>query len=97
VHFAAAAEGHTITSIPGMLPAGAQPFAGSMNGDLTVKFVKPGIYGVRCLPHYAWGMIALIEVGDGAGNEQTAKAVQQSGLAKAKFAALFSQLDAKGK
>jgi hypothetical protein len=46
-----------------------------MNRDLMVRFVKMGIDGVRCRPHPAIGMLALIGVGDGAGNEQAAKAV----------------------
>ncbi|HEY8128674.1 MAG TPA: plastocyanin/azurin family copper-binding protein, partial [Hyphomicrobium sp.] len=31
--------------------------------DVAVTFEKPGIYGVKCLPHYGMGMVALVQVG----------------------------------
>ena len=46
-----------------MLPADATPFVGKVNQDVTVTFDKPGVYGVKCLPHYGMGMVALIVVG----------------------------------
>ena len=46
-----------------MLPADATPFVGKNGEDVAVTFDKPGIYGVKCLPHYGMGMVALVVVG----------------------------------
>ena len=50
-------------SIKGMLPAEATPFVGKNGEDVAVTFDKPGVYGVKCLPHYGMGMVAMIVVG----------------------------------
>jgi len=55
---------HNAQSIPEIWPEGAAPFVGEVNKEVVFKAEKPGIYGVKCLPHYAMGMIALIQVGD---------------------------------
>jgi len=28
-----------------------------------VAFTEPGLYGIKCLPHYAMGMVMLVQVG----------------------------------
>jgi pseudoazurin len=93
VHFVAADKGHNIESIPGMMPEGVTPSTGKMNEDLTVKFDKPGVYGMRCMPHYGLGMVSLIVVGNPV-NEDAAKAIVLPGKAKERMAKLFAQLDA---
>jgi len=93
VRFVATDKGHDAATIPGMLPDGATAFQGKMSQDIAVTFDKAGVYGVRCVPHYGMGMVALIVVGDPA-NEDAAKAVPQPGKAKQVFGALFQQLDA---
>jgi pseudoazurin len=92
VRFVATDKGHNVESMPGMLPDGVPPFTGTMNEDVSVTFDKPGVYGVRCKPHYTMGMVALIVVGDPV-NEDPAKAMPQTGLAKKNFATLFAKLD----
>ena len=94
VKFVAADKGHNAESIKGMLPADAVPFAGKNNEDVTVTFDKPGAYGVKCMPHYGMGMVALIVVGT-PGNLTEARAVPQIGKAKQVFAALFEKLPTK--
>ena len=91
VHFVAADKGHSVESIPGMLPNGAAPFSGRISEDLTVKFEKPGIYGYRCVPHYMMGMVGLVVVGDPV-NEASARSVAQPRDAKARFDQLFASL-----
>jgi pseudoazurin len=91
VHFIATDKNHDVASIAGMIPDGAQPFAGKMSEDLTITFTTPGVYGVKCTPHYGLGMVALVVVGDPV-NLDAAKAVQQTGKAKKVFADLFSQV-----
>ena len=91
VKFVASDKSHNAESIKNMLPEGAAPFAGKMNEDIAVTFDKPGVYGVKCMPHYAMGMVALVVVGK-PDNLDSAKAVPQSGKAKQVFAALFERL-----
>jgi len=91
VKFVASDKSHNAESIKNMLPEGAAPFAGKTNEDVAVTFDKPGVYGVKCMPHYAMGMVALVVVGK-PDNLDQAKAVPQTGKAKQVFAALFERL-----
>jgi pseudoazurin len=91
VNFVATDKGHDALSIDGMIPDGATPFEGKINEDLTVIFTVPGVYGYKCKPHYAMGMIGLVVVGDPV-NLDAVKAVKQTGLAKKRFATLFEGL-----
>nr|WP_084293114.1 pseudoazurin [Bradyrhizobium sp. WSM3983] len=93
VKFVAADKGHNAASIKGMLPDGAVPFVGKNGEDISVKFDQAGVYGVKCLPHYAMGMVAMIVVGTPTNIEQ-AKAVPQVGKAKQIFATLFERVEA---
>jgi pseudoazurin len=93
VKFVSTDKGHNAESIKGMLPEGAAPFAGKNNEDIAVKFEQEGVYGIKCLPHYGMGMVAMIVVGN-PGNVDQAKAVPQAGKAKQVFATLFGKLEA---
>ncbi|QMV71439.1 pseudoazurin [Comamonas piscis] len=64
IKFLASSNGHDAVSIPGMAPAGAKPFKGKINEEIEVSFDATGLYGVQCLPHYAMGMVMLVQVGD---------------------------------
>jgi pseudoazurin len=90
IRFVPVDKGHNVESIQGMIPDGVQPFKGKFGEELTVKLDKEGVYGVKCLPHYGMGMVALIEVGKPV-NLEAAEAVKQTGKAKAVFAQLFGQ------
>ncbi len=91
VHFRATDKSHNVLSIEGMIPAGAAPFAGKMNEDVTVTFDQPGAYGIECKPHYGMGMVGLIVVGDPV-NLVEAKAVPHKGKAKKRFEQLFESV-----
>ncbi|MEH2614434.1 pseudoazurin [Bradyrhizobium sp. AZCC 1693] len=93
VKFLSTDKGHNAESIKGMLPEGAAPFVGKNNEDIAVKFEQEGVYGIKCLPHYGMGMVALIAVGK-PGNVDQAKAIPQVGKAKQVFAKLFDQFEA---
>ena len=70
VKFLAVHNGHNAASIPGMAPEGVPSFTGKINEEIEVAFEQPGLYGVRCMPHYTMGMVMLIRVGDGPGPQQ---------------------------
>lgn len=86
-------KSHNAESIKGMIPDEATAFKGKLNEQITVTLEKEGVYGVKCLPHYAMGMVALIVVGKPVNLEQ-AKAVKQTGKAKKVFEELLAQVPA---
>lgn len=90
VKFVATDKTHMAESIKGMMPADATPFVGKMNQDAAVTFDKPGVYGIKCMPHYGMGMVALVVVGTPA-NVDEAKAVAHPGKARPAFAGLFEK------
>ena len=91
VTFVPTDKGHDAASIAGMMPDGAAPFAGKINQEITVVFDVPGAYGIKCVPHYGMGMVALFVVGE-PDNVAAAAAVKHPGKAKQVFAALFDEL-----
>jgi pseudoazurin len=95
VHFVAKDKGHNAQSIPGMLPDGATAVNGQISQDVTVTFSVPGIYGIRCVPHYGLGMVALVVVGDPPyANLDAAKAVNLPALGKKRLDPLWAQIGA---
>lgn len=93
ISFLSVDKGHNVETIKGMIPEGAESFKSKMSADFTVTLTAEGIYGVKCMPHYAMGMVALIRVGKG-DNLEAAQAVKQSGKAKEVFTGLFKQVQA---
>jgi pseudoazurin len=93
IHFVPTDKGHNVETIKGMIPEGAAEFKSKLGQELSVQLTAPGVYGVKCLPHYGMGMVALIQVGE-PGNLEAAKAVKQPGKAKKVFEELFAQLAA---
>jgi pseudoazurin len=93
VKFVATDKGHNAETIKGMLPADATPFLGKNGEDVAVTFEKPGVYGVKCLPHYGMGMVAMVVVGTPT-NVDEAKSIPQVGKAKQVMAGLFDKLAA---
>lgn len=67
VSFVAADRGHNAEIIDGMIPDGAEGFLGRINEEVTVTFDVEGLYGIRCTPHFAMGMVMTIAVGEGVG------------------------------
>lgn len=61
--FVAQDKGHDAQSIAGLAPGGATAFTGAISQDVKVKFTKPGLYGYECTPHFAMGMVGLVQVG----------------------------------
>ncbi len=63
VRFLPTNPSHNAETMSNMLPAGVTPVKGAMNKEMTLKVTKPGIYGIKCMPHYSMGMVALVQVG----------------------------------
>lgn len=84
-------KGHNVESIEGMLPEATEPFKSKMGEDFSLTVTTEGLYGIKCTPHYAMGMVGLIQVGAAANLDQ-AMAVPQKGKAKTRFEPLFAQV-----
>ena len=91
ITFVSPDKGHNVEAIAGMLPDGVEPFKSKMSEEFTLTLTAEGVYGIKCTPHYAMGMVALIQVGAPV-NLEAAAAVVQKGKAKTRFEPLFAQV-----
>ena len=91
ITFLAIDKGHNIESIKGMLPDGIEPFKSKMSEDFSLELTTEGIIGIKCTPHYAMGMVALIQVGAPV-NLATVTAVELKGKAKTRLEPLIAQI-----
>ncbi|MCA2006483.1 pseudoazurin [Tritonibacter mobilis] len=64
VRFIPTQPSHNAATIDGMIPEGATPFKSKINEDFTVTLTESGRYGIKCSPHFAMGMVMVIDVGD---------------------------------
>lgn len=95
VTFVNAQGAHNAQTIDGMLPEGAEGFTGGMRQDVSFTPTEEGVWGIKCMPHYGAGMVALIKVGDGeAPNLDAAREVRHPGRAGQRFEDLFAQAEA---
>jgi pseudoazurin len=91
IHFVSVDRGHNVESIEGMLPDGVAAFKSDMSADFDLTVDAEGIYGIKCTPHYAMGMVAVVQVG-AASNLDAAQAVSHRGKAAERFAEAFAQV-----
>jgi len=64
VTFVPTEKGHMAASMKGMLPKGIKKFKGKINKAVSIVVSEDGLYGIKCTPHFANGMVAIIAVGD---------------------------------
>ena len=92
VHFIPGDPTHNAEPIAGMLPAGVTAARGAMGKEYVLNVSKPGVYGIKCLPHLSMGMVALVKAGTGASpNLAAAKAVKLPPLAAKRMTPLLTQ------
>ncbi|MGB7240571.1 MAG: pseudoazurin [Sulfitobacter sp.] len=92
INFISTDKGHNAETIKGMIPDGAEDFKSKLGDDFSVTLDVEGLYGIKCTPHYALGMVALIQVG-AAANYEDAIGTKQKGKAKKRFPALFEMVE----
>lgn len=92
IHFLPTDKGHNVESIDGMLPDGVEGFKTKFNDAFELTVDAQGVYGIKCTPHYAMGMVAVIQVGDAVNLDRAAE-VKQKGKAKARMAELLTQVE----
>ena len=92
VRFKAVDPTHNAETMANMLPAGVASSMGAMNKDFVLQTTAPGIYGIKCKPHFAMGMIAVVQVGNGpSSNLAAARMVKLPGLAAKRMAPLLAK------
>ena len=92
IHFVATDKTHNVESIKGMLPDGVEAFKGKLNENYDLTVAAEGVYGVKCTPHYAMGMVMLVAVGDPAANLEAAQAAKNPKKAQERLDAGFAQI-----
>ena len=93
IHFQPTDPSHNAETISTMLPAGATPMKGAMNKEAVLTVSKPGLYGIKCMPHYSMGMVALVQVGKPtAADVAAAKAVKLPPFAAKRMNAALAQV-----
>ncbi|KQT86675.1 pseudoazurin [Methylobacterium sp. Leaf469] len=93
IRFAPTDKGYNAELIKGMAPEGAATFKTVVGTEEVVTFDKPGVYGIKCAPHYIMGMIGLVMVGgDQPANLDAAKAVPHGKIATKRFEPLFAKV-----
>ena len=91
IHFVPTDLTHNAETIPTMLPAGVASTKGAINKEFVLTASAPGIYGIKCQPHYAMGMVALVQVGTGPStNLAAAKAAKLPPFAAKRMAPLLA-------
>lgn len=91
VTFVPVDKGHNAESIPEVWPEGAEKFKGNFNEEAELTIDKPGVYAIRCLPHFTMGMVALIVAGEPTNLEQL-KAFKAPGGAKKRLDELTAKV-----
>ena len=92
VRFVPTDPSHNAETIPTMLPAGVTSTKGGMNKEFTLKVTAPGLYGIKCMPHYSMGMVALVQVGNGpSANLAAARAVKLPPFAAKRMTPMLAQ------
>ena len=56
-------KGHFAVSLNKVWPADVPKIKSKLNTELIFTVEKEGIYGLNCTPHYAMGMVAMVQVG----------------------------------
>ena len=85
-------KGHNVEAIKGMLPEGVEIFKSKINETYTLTVDVSGVYGIKCTPHYAMGMIGLIVVGDDTSNLEAIKAIKVPKKVGERFEAVYAEL-----
>jgi pseudoazurin len=84
--------GHNAVFVPKAFPEGADNLDGMLSKDVSYTFNKPGIYMVKCNPHFGLGMLQAIIVDGDVSNLDQVKAANYPGKAKAAVDAIFAEL-----
>ncbi|GGF66097.1 pseudoazurin [Paracoccus acridae] len=92
IRFVPTDKSHNVEAIKEILPEGVETFKSKINEEYALTVTEPGLYGVKCTPHYAMGMVGLIQVGDAPANLDAAKTAKMSKKARERMDAEIAQV-----
>lgn len=92
VTFVPTDKSHNVENIKDMIPGGVEPFKSKVNEEFTMTFDVPGLYGFKCTPHFAMGMVGAIAVGEDLPNLDAARAVKVPNKAQERLDAAYAGL-----
>lgn len=93
VTFVLTDKSHNVESIAEILPEGVETFKSKVNDEFALTVTEPGLYGVKCTPHFAMGMVGLIQVGDDAANIDAAKSAKMSKKARERMDEAIARIE----
>ena len=64
IHFKSTDLNHNSASVAGMIPDGADSWAGMLSQDISVTLDTEGVYVYQCDPHVLMAMVGVIQVGE---------------------------------
>jgi pseudoazurin len=85
-------KGHNVEAIKDMLPEGVEIFKSKINETYVLTVDVPGVYGVKCTPHFAMGMVGLIIVGEDTSNLEAIKAIKVPKKVGERFEEIYTEL-----
>ena len=62
IHFKSVDLAHNSESVKGLIPAGASPWKGEINENISVTLNEEGVYVYQCTPHLMMAMVGVIQV-----------------------------------
>ncbi|MDQ1900531.1 pseudoazurin [Paracoccus sp. WLY502] len=92
IRFVPTDKSHNVEAIKDILPEGVEAFKSKINEEYALTVTEPGLYGVKCTPHFAMGMVGLIQVGDAPANLDAAKTAKMSKKARERMDAEIAQV-----
>lgn len=91
VTFVAKDKGHNSEAFPDKIPEGAEAWKGKISQEISVTLNTEGFYAYKCLPHFAMGMVGLIQVGEAVTPDAAALTDKLPGKAKTRMEELITQ------
>ncbi len=92
INFIPTDKSHNVEAIKEILPEGVEVFKSKINEGYTLTVTEAGLYGVKCTPHFAMGMVALIQVGEAPANLDAAKTAKMPKKARERMDTEIAQV-----
>lgn len=92
IRFIPTDKSHNVEALKDILPEGVEVFKSKINEEYLLTVTEPGLYGVKCTPHFAMGMVGLVQVGDAPANLDAAKAAKLPKKARERMDAELAQV-----
>ncbi|ASR09900.1 pseudoazurin (plasmid) [Rhizobium leguminosarum bv. viciae] len=85
-------KSHNVETFKGLIPDGVAEFKSKSNEQYQAKFDVAGAYVLKCTPHVAMGMVALIQVGDSPANLEAIKIAKVPNMVRKRLDADLAQI-----